>query len=62
MDQDLWAVEALHSTATMSSEGIYGLYGLWLMHYPNIFLSCFGHSGWAGLNLWFVWALAHALS
>jgi hypothetical protein len=39
----------LHSTATLSSEGVCGLYGLRLMHRLNIFLSCFGHSGWAGL-------------
>ena len=44
----LWAVEMLHSTATLSSEGVCGLYGLRLMHRLNIFLSCFGHSGWAG--------------
>ncbi|KAF9452057.1 hypothetical protein P691DRAFT_616293, partial [Macrolepiota fuliginosa MF-IS2] len=44
----LWAVGVLHSTATMSSEGVRGLYGLRLMHRLNIFLSCFGHSGWAG--------------
>ncbi|KAF8911565.1 hypothetical protein CPB84DRAFT_1671781, partial [Gymnopilus junonius] len=44
----LWAVEILHSTATLSSGGVCGLYGLRLMHRLNIFLSCFGHSGWAG--------------
>ncbi|KAF9562944.1 hypothetical protein CPC08DRAFT_620739, partial [Agrocybe pediades] len=44
----LWAVEILHSTATLSSEGVCGLYGLRLMHRLNISLSCFGHSGWAG--------------
>ncbi|EMD33261.1 hypothetical protein CERSUDRAFT_57211, partial [Gelatoporia subvermispora B] len=37
-----WAVGAFHSTATLSSEGTYGLYGLRLMHRLNIFLSCFG--------------------
>jgi hypothetical protein len=44
----LWAVEMLHSTATLSSEGVCGLYMLRHMHRLNIFLSCFGHSGWAG--------------
>ena len=44
----LWAVEMLHSTATLSSEGLCGLYALRFMHRLNIFLSCFGHSGWAG--------------
>ena len=38
----LWAVGASHSTATMSSGGSCGLYGLRLMHRPNISLSCFG--------------------
>ncbi|KAL6309561.1 hypothetical protein BKA93DRAFT_714772, partial [Sparassis latifolia] len=38
----LWAVGASHSTATLSSGGIYSLYGLRLMHRLNIFLSCFG--------------------
>ena len=37
-----WAVGFLHCTATMSSEGTCGLYGLRLMHRLNIFLSCFG--------------------
>ncbi|KAI9063140.1 hypothetical protein FKP32DRAFT_1611939 [Trametes sanguinea] len=37
-----WAVGASHSTATMSSGGPCGLYGLRLMHRPNIFLSRFG--------------------
>ncbi|KAF8815787.1 hypothetical protein BYT27DRAFT_7030367, partial [Phlegmacium glaucopus] len=41
----LWAAGILHSTATMSSEGVCGLYGLRLMHRLNIFLSCSGHSG-----------------
>ncbi|KJA30126.1 hypothetical protein HYPSUDRAFT_126684, partial [Hypholoma sublateritium FD-334 SS-4] len=44
----LWAVEMLHSTATLSSEGFCGLYGLRPMHRLNIFLSRSGHSGWAG--------------
>ncbi|KAF8808675.1 hypothetical protein BYT27DRAFT_7096284, partial [Phlegmacium glaucopus] len=44
----LWAVGILHSTATLSSKGVYGLYGLRLMHRLNIFQSCSGHSGWAG--------------
>lgn len=38
----LWAVGVFHSTATLSSEETYGLYGLRLMHRLNIFLSCFG--------------------
>ncbi|KAI0745277.1 hypothetical protein C8Q76DRAFT_605008 [Earliella scabrosa] len=38
----LWAVGASHSTATLSSGGPRGLYGLRLMHRPNISLSCFG--------------------
>jgi hypothetical protein len=42
------ASRALHSTATLSSEGARGLYVLRCMHRLNIFLSCFGHSGWAG--------------
>ncbi|KAI8996598.1 hypothetical protein BD414DRAFT_512959 [Trametes punicea] len=37
-----WAVGASHSTATMSSGGPCGLYGLPLMHRPNISLSRFG--------------------
>ena len=40
--QGLWAVGASHSTATLSSGGPRGLYGLRLMHRPNIFLSRFG--------------------
>ncbi|OCH89410.1 hypothetical protein OBBRIDRAFT_881620, partial [Obba rivulosa] len=40
--QGSWAVGAFHSTATLSSEGIYGLYSLRVMHRLNIFLSCFG--------------------
>lgn len=47
----LWAVGTFHCTATLSSEGAYGLYGLRLMHRLNIFLSCHGHSGWAGLSI-----------
>ena len=35
----LWAVRASHSTATLSSGGTCGLYGLRLMHRLNIFLS-----------------------
>ncbi|KAI0686818.1 hypothetical protein BC835DRAFT_1287340, partial [Cytidiella melzeri] len=42
MNLGLWAVGAFHSTATLSSEGTRGLYGLRLMHRLNIFLSCFG--------------------
>ncbi|KAI0057545.1 hypothetical protein BV25DRAFT_1775294, partial [Artomyces pyxidatus] len=34
-----WAVRSLHSTATLSSEGSCGLYGLRLMHRLNISLS-----------------------
>ncbi|KAA1476514.1 hypothetical protein DENSPDRAFT_785114, partial [Dentipellis sp. KUC8613] len=37
-----WATGASHSTATLSSGGTRGLYGLRLMHRPNIFLSRFG--------------------
>ncbi|KAH9888356.1 hypothetical protein C8Q73DRAFT_655622, partial [Cubamyces lactineus] len=37
-----WAVGASHSTATLSSGGPCGLYGLRLMHRLNIFLSRFG--------------------
>ncbi|KJA29883.1 hypothetical protein HYPSUDRAFT_126452, partial [Hypholoma sublateritium FD-334 SS-4] len=44
----LWAVEIPHSTATLSSGGVCGLYGLRLMHRLNISLSRSGHSGWAG--------------
>ncbi|KAF9567132.1 hypothetical protein CPC08DRAFT_627186, partial [Agrocybe pediades] len=44
----LWAMGALHSTATLSSECACGLHGLRLMHRRNISLSRFGHSGWAG--------------
>jgi len=35
----LWAVRASHCTATLSSGGTRGLYGLRLMHRLNIFLS-----------------------
>ena len=38
----LWAVGASHSTATLSSGGPRGLYGLRLVHRLNISLSCFG--------------------
>ncbi|OSX65805.1 hypothetical protein POSPLADRAFT_1131730 [Postia placenta MAD-698-R-SB12] len=48
----LWAVEASHSTATMSSGGLRGLYGLRLMHRLNIFLSCSGPR--AGQAVFFV--------
>ncbi|KDR75589.1 hypothetical protein GALMADRAFT_47266, partial [Galerina marginata CBS 339.88] len=41
----LWAMDVLHSTATLSSGDVCGLYGLRLMHRLNIFQSCFGHSG-----------------
>ncbi|KAI0035990.1 hypothetical protein K488DRAFT_42118, partial [Vararia minispora EC-137] len=34
-----WAMGAFHSTATLSSGGTRGLYGLRLMHRRNIFLS-----------------------
>ncbi|KAL1681178.1 hypothetical protein EV122DRAFT_206245, partial [Schizophyllum commune] len=43
-----WCVGALHSTATLSSGRTCALYGLRLMHRPNIFPSRSGHSGWAG--------------
>ncbi|KAJ8589524.1 hypothetical protein M405DRAFT_738442, partial [Rhizopogon salebrosus TDB-379] len=50
----LWAVETLHSTATLSSEGVHSLYRLRLMHRLNIFLFHHGHSGWVGLLFcWF---------
>jgi hypothetical protein len=54
MDLGLWVVGVLHSTATMSSEGVRGLYGLRLMHRLNIFPSCLGHSGWAGSFFFFM--------
>ena len=38
----LWAMRASHSTATLSSGGTRGLYGLRFMHRLNIFLSRFG--------------------
>ncbi|KIK03436.1 hypothetical protein K443DRAFT_95166 [Laccaria amethystina LaAM-08-1] len=41
----LWAVETLHSTATLSSEGVCGLYAPRRMHRLNISLSRIGHSG-----------------
>ncbi|EDR07706.1 uncharacterized protein LACBIDRAFT_298158 [Laccaria bicolor S238N-H82] len=41
----LWAVETLHSTATLSSGGVYSLYALRRMHRLNISLSRIGHSG-----------------
>ncbi|RPD73223.1 hypothetical protein L226DRAFT_536345, partial [Lentinus tigrinus ALCF2SS1-7] len=40
--QGSWAAGASHSTATMSSGGPRGLYGLRLVHRLNISLSCFG--------------------
>ncbi|KAI0704522.1 hypothetical protein C8T65DRAFT_784576, partial [Cerioporus squamosus] len=40
--QGPWAVGASHSTATLSSGGPRGLYGLRLVHRLNISLSCFG--------------------
>ncbi|TBU26759.1 hypothetical protein BD311DRAFT_761844 [Dichomitus squalens] len=42
MSQGSWAVGASHSTATLSSGGSCGLYGLRLVHRLNISLSCFG--------------------
>ncbi|TFK22574.1 hypothetical protein FA15DRAFT_595838, partial [Coprinopsis marcescibilis] len=48
---ELWVVEALHSTATLSPESLCNLYGVFLMHRLNIFLSRFGHS--AGRALFF---------
>ncbi|KAG6334037.1 hypothetical protein ID866_5054 [Astraeus odoratus] len=50
MDPGLWAAGTSHSTATLSPGGNCGLYGLRFMHRLNIFLSCHGHSGWAGLS------------
>ncbi|KAF9039878.1 hypothetical protein BJ165DRAFT_1320572, partial [Panaeolus papilionaceus] len=45
----LWAVAVPHSTATLSTQGMAAAcMGFVLMHRRNIFLSCFGHSGWAG--------------
>ncbi|KAL1731034.1 hypothetical protein EV714DRAFT_166893, partial [Schizophyllum commune] len=39
-----WCVGVLHSTATLSSGKTRALYGLRLMHRPNIFRSRSGHS------------------
>jgi hypothetical protein len=51
----LWAVRASHSTATLSSGGTRGLYGLRLMHRLNIFLSHSGpRAGWAPFFCWFI--------
>ncbi|KAH9048901.1 hypothetical protein EDB84DRAFT_1261685, partial [Lactarius hengduanensis] len=50
--QGLWAARASHSTATLSSGGTGGLYGLRFMHRLNIFLSRFGPR--AGRALTFV--------
>jgi len=44
MDPGLRAVEIPHSTATLSSGGSCSLYGLRLMHRPNIFQSFHGLS------------------
>ncbi|KIK03433.1 hypothetical protein K443DRAFT_95107 [Laccaria amethystina LaAM-08-1] len=41
----LWAVEIPHSTATLSSGGVCGLYAPRRMHRLNISLSRIGHSG-----------------
>ena len=43
---------AIHSTATLSSEGTCGLYGLRLVHRPNIFLSCFGPRAGQAVFFW----------
>ncbi|KAF9815083.1 hypothetical protein IEO21_04780 [Rhodonia placenta] len=49
----MWAVGASHSTATMSSGGPCGLYGLRLMHRLNISLFHFGpRAGWAVTFFW----------
>ena len=48
----LWALRSSHSTATLSPGGTRGLYGLRLMHRPNIFLSRSGPR--AGRALLFV--------
>ncbi|KAI0251829.1 hypothetical protein BJV78DRAFT_391848 [Lactifluus subvellereus] len=54
----LWAAGASHSTATLSSGGTCGLYGLRFMHRLNIFLSHSGpRAGWA---LFFFWSLRFA--
>ncbi|KAI6112101.1 hypothetical protein EDD16DRAFT_1425669, partial [Pisolithus croceorrhizus] len=42
MDMGLWAVGTFHCTATLSSEGPCGLYGLRFMHRRNISQSCHG--------------------
>ncbi|KAG2154922.1 uncharacterized protein EDB93DRAFT_1080846 [Suillus bovinus] len=46
----LWAVRTLHKHGDLvHTEGNHGLYELRFMHRLNIFQSCHGHSGWAGL-------------
>jgi len=62
MDLGLWATGIFHSTATLSSEGTCGLYGLRFMHRLNIFQSCHGHSGWAGLSFLFFLLLTLTLA
>ncbi|TFK22616.1 hypothetical protein FA15DRAFT_595776, partial [Coprinopsis marcescibilis] len=48
----LWAVDTLHSTATLSIQSVAtACVGYSLMHCLNIFLSCSGHSGWTGFFL-----------
>lgn len=52
----LWAVGAPHSTATLSSGRLRGLYGLRLVHRPNIFLSCFGLRAGQAIFFWLLGA------
>ena len=47
-----WAVGAIHSTATLSPEGTCGLYGLRLVHRPNIFQFCFGPRAGQAFFFW----------
>ena len=59
----LWAVEILHSMATLSSGGVCSLYVLRRMHRLNISPSRIGHSGWAGSSfLCFCWVLTLTLN
>ena len=48
----LWAVGAIHSTATLSPEGPCGLYGLRLVHRLNISLFCFGPRAGQAIFFW----------
>ncbi|KAI0306936.1 hypothetical protein B0F90DRAFT_1622080, partial [Multifurca ochricompacta] len=49
----LWAMRASHSTATLSSGGTRGLYGLRFMHRLNIFRSRFGPRAERAFFFWF---------